>query len=176
MCRTRIQCYSQYSGANPLILLSLDHIQELKSKCDYVIVLYHGGNEHYRYPSPHLQKVCRKIAEKGADLVICQHSHCIGCYEKYRGSIIVFGQGNFIFDRYENDYWQTSLLIKVSVDGGFNVEYIPVRKVGNVIRLADEKDANEIMDAFQRRSSEILQEGFIEQQYRKLAFEHYYRI
>jgi len=161
-------------GANPFDPLeSLDHIQELKSKCDYVIVLYHGGKEHYRYPSPHLQKVCRKIAEKGADLVICQHSHCIGCCEKYRGSIIVFGQGNFIFDRYENDYWQTSLLIKVSVDGGFNVEYIPVRKVGNVIRLADEKDANEIMDAFQRRSSEILQEGFIEQQYRKLAFEHY---
>ena len=69
-------------GANPFDLLnSLDHLQNLKAECDYVIVLYHGGKEYYRYPSPNLQKVCRKMTQKGADLVICQHSHCIGCYE-----------------------------------------------------------------------------------------------
>jgi poly-gamma-glutamate synthesis protein (capsule biosynthesis protein) len=47
-------------GANPFDPLeSLDRIQNLKAECDYVIVLYHGGKEHYRYPSPYLQKVCR---------------------------------------------------------------------------------------------------------------------
>ena len=45
------------SGANPFDPLEgLDHIQALKGKCDYVIVLYHGGKEHYRYPSPNLKK------------------------------------------------------------------------------------------------------------------------
>jgi len=45
-------------GANPFDPLeSLDHIQDLKMKCDYVIVLYHGGKENYRYPSPYLQIV-----------------------------------------------------------------------------------------------------------------------
>jgi len=59
-------------GANPFDPLeSLDHIQDLKSMCDYVIVLYHGGKEHYRYPSPYLQKVCRKMVQKGADLIVC---------------------------------------------------------------------------------------------------------
>ena len=59
------------AGANPIDLLeSPDHVAALKAKCDYVIVLYHGGKEHYRYPSPNLQKVCRKLVEKGADLVI----------------------------------------------------------------------------------------------------------
>lgn len=48
-----------------------DYIRSLKDKCDYLIVLYHAGKEHYRYPSPYLQKVCRKMVEKGADLVIC---------------------------------------------------------------------------------------------------------
>jgi len=77
-------------GANPFDPLeSLDHIQRLKEKCDYVLVLYHGGKEHYRYPSPYLQKVSRKIVEKGADLVVCQHSHCIGCYEEYKDATIV---------------------------------------------------------------------------------------
>ena len=56
------------SGANPIDLLETpDHIVELKKQCDYVIVLYHGGKEQYRYPSPNLQKTCRKLEEKGDD-------------------------------------------------------------------------------------------------------------
>src|SRR5699024_1436352 len=103
-------------GANPFDPLeSFDHIQELKSKCDYVIVLYHGGKERYRYPSPYLQKVCRKFAQKGADLIVCQHSHCIGAYEEFEGSTIIYGQGNFIFNTLNNEFWNTSLLIKVEI-------------------------------------------------------------
>ena len=45
-------------GANPVDLLEIfEHIQRLKSECDYVIVLYHGGKEYYRYPSPDLQRL-----------------------------------------------------------------------------------------------------------------------
>ncbi|MFP3488456.1 CapA family protein, partial [Staphylococcus sp. SIMBA_130] len=74
-------------GANPFDPLeSFDHIIKLKSESDYVIVLYHGGKEHYRYPSPYLQKICRKFVEKGADIVICQHSHAVGCFEEYHNS------------------------------------------------------------------------------------------
>ena len=79
------------AGANPIDLLETpDHIAALKAECDYVIVLYHGGKEHYRYPSPNLQKVCRKLVEKGADLVVCQHSHCIGCEEKIRVGVQLY--------------------------------------------------------------------------------------
>ena len=47
-------------GANPFDPLETpDHIAELKSRCDYVIVLYHGGKEYYRCPSPNLRKVFR---------------------------------------------------------------------------------------------------------------------
>ena len=89
-------------GANPFDPLeSFDHVSNLKKDCDYVIVLYHGGKEHYRYPSPMLQRVCRKFVEKGAGLVICQHSHCIGCEEKYLDGTIVYGQGNFIFNTHK---------------------------------------------------------------------------
>ena len=64
--------------------------------CNSII---NGGKEHYRYPSPDLQKICRKFIDKGADLVVCQHSHCIGCEEKYNHGTIVYGQWNFLFDR-----------------------------------------------------------------------------
>mgnify|MGYP000858719447 CR=1 FL=1 len=62
------------AGANPYEPLeSFDHVVELKKSCDYIIVLYHGGREQYRYPSPNTQKTCRKFIEKGAELVITQH-------------------------------------------------------------------------------------------------------
>ena len=158
------------AGANPFEPLeSLDHIVALKSKCDYVIVLYHGGKEHYRYPSPYLQKVCRKMVQKGADLIICQHSHCIGCYEEFEGSTIVYGQGNFLFDRSESELWKTSLLIKASISDRVYVDYIPIVKSGNGVRLADYQVAENILAAFHQRSAEILQDGFVEQQYRQFA-------
>ncbi|HOP51213.1 MAG TPA: CapA family protein [Ignavibacteriales bacterium] len=158
------------AGANPFDSMeTLDHIQDLKDNCDYVIVLYHGGKEHYRYPSPYLQKVCRKMAQKGADLILCQHSHCIGCYEEYEGSTIVYGQGNFLFDHSDSDYWQTSLLVKIDINNRFDIEYIPIVKVDNCVRLATNQRATEILGDFYKRSSDILKKDFVEQQYLQFA-------
>ena len=155
-------------GANPFDPLdSLDHIEKMKSRCDYVIVLYHGGKEQYRYPSPSLQKTCRKMIDKGADLVICQHSHCIGCKEVYNQKTIVYGQGNFHFTKRDNEFWNTGLLVQL--DDADNVNYIPVVKSGNVIRLASENESDQIITEFENRSKEITQDGFVERNYKKFA-------
>ncbi len=156
------------AGANPFDPFeSLDHVRELKEKCDYVIVLYHGGKEHYRYPSPYLQKVCRKMVEKGADLVVCQHSHCIGCMEEYEGGTIIYGQGNFLFDASESEFWRTSLMIKLDVERK-EIEYIPILKKGIGVALAiEEKD--EILEEFYRRSANIKVDGFIKEEYQKFS-------
>lgn len=155
-------------GANPFDPLeSLDHVAALKAQCDYVIVLYHGGKEHYRYPSPNLQKICRKLVEKGADLVLCQHSHCIGCEEKHLGGTIVYGQGNFLFDGSKSDFWQTSLLVQLQDD--FSVSYIPLVKHGNAVRLATGDKAEEIMTAFRDRSQEILSGDILQEKYSSFA-------
>ena len=72
-------------------------IRAAKEIYDRVAVLYHGGKEQCRYPSPRLLSACRAMAKSGADLILCQHSHCIGCYEQFEGCHIVYGQGNFHF-------------------------------------------------------------------------------
>lgn len=159
---------STSAGANPVDFLETpDDIADLKARCDYVIVLYHGGKEHYRYPSPNLQKICRKLVKKGADLVICQHSHCIGCEEKYESATIVYGQGNFLFDDDDSEYWQTSLL--VSLDNDFKVNYIPLVKKDNTVRRADDDKSEKIMADFQLRSKQIMEPEFVEQKYRQFA-------
>lgn len=160
------------SGANPVDLLETpDHIIELKKQCDYVIVLYHGGKEQYRYPSPNLQKICRKLVEKGADLVVCQHSHCIGCKEEYKQGTIVYGQGNFLFDDEENEYWQTSLLIMIS--DNFKIKYLPLKKNKSTVRLAKGDEAENILEQFNLRSEEILDPKKVNQHYDELAI--YYK-
>lgn len=162
-------------GANPFDPLETpDQVNALKARCDFVIVLYHGGKEFYRYPSPGLQKICRKFVDKGADLVITQHCHCIGCREEYRQGTIVYGQGNFLFDDEENEYEATSLLIEVDNEG--MIHYLPIMKHGNSVRIAEGKDADNILRAFDERSEAICQPGFLEKEFQTFAAsyrEHY---
>ena len=155
------------NGFDPLN--SLDHIAELKAQVDYCIVLYHGGKEEYRYPSPYLRKVCRRIVDKGADLVLCQHTHCVGAQEDYKGSKIVFGQGNFLFNTYALiiKEWRTSVLVSLDLTkDGVKIDYIPIETDGCGTRYSHNK---EILDGFFERSEEIKKDGFIEENYKERA-------
>ena len=170
------------AGANPFDPFeSLDHIVDLKSKCDYVVCLYHGGKEHYQYASPYLQKVCRKIIDKGADLVVCQHSHCIGCKEEYNDGLIVYGQGNFLFDLNEenNDKWNHSLLIEVDFEKSeMKTVFHPIIFCNRKLSLCCEKTKNSIMNDFNERSKKLLEADFIENNFVKEVrekAENYYR-
>ena len=157
-------------GANPFNPLeSFDHVASLKTDCDYLIVLYHGGKEYYRYPSPTLQHVCRKFIQKGANLVVCQHSHCIGCEEKFLGGTIVYGQGNFIFNSLKAPSSQTSLLIRINDE--FKIDYIPLEKYGCGIRLAKNNVAKNILSNFYERSEWIKNAEFVKLEYAKFAKE-----
>ena len=169
------------NGFDPLE--SLEEIRALKAECDFVIALYHGGRENFRYPSPLLQKTCRSIARNGADLVICQHTHCVGAMEEYLGSTIVYGQGNTLFDHNNSDNmptWLTSILVEVSIDGdNFKVDYIPIEKRGEFTALSSDP---EILGDFYKRSEEIREEGFVKRNYtefvmsEKETFDMYLRL
>jgi len=149
---------------------SREAIRALRERADFVSVLYHGGKEQYRYPSPELQKRCRGMIEAGADLVVCQHSHCIGCEEKYGGGTIVYGQGNFLFLKRDNEYWKTSLLVRAELgDGKPEISYIPLKQKHPGIEKAEGRDAEEMLKAFRERSRQIQEEGFIGKHYAELA-------
>lgn len=157
-------------GANPFDpLVSFDDVKALKNKSDSIIVLYHGGKEHYRYPSPQLQRVFRKFADCGADIVVAQHTHCIGCMEEYKGCTLIYGQGNFLFDNSDSEYWKTSLLIEFDILSKKTV-FIPIEKYGSKVRVAD-GDKTTILDDFNTRSREISTVGFVQSRYSEFANE-----
>lgn len=165
-------------GANPFdVLESFDAVAALKEQCDYVIVLYHGGKEFYRYPSPMLQRYCRKFVDRGASLVICQHNHCVGSREDYNGGSIIYGQGNFIFNSESyidhKEFVKDSLLIRVeATKDSFIVSEIPIRSTELGTRLAIEAEADETLTAYKQRSEDIKDSNFVTQSYKDFADTH----
>ncbi len=138
---------------------AMTRIVEVKKTADYLIVLYHGGKEQCEYPSPRLREACRTMVKLGADIVLCQHSHVIGCAETHEGGTIVYGQGNFHFV-YDpcSPGWARGLMVEVDVGEKLALRYIPVVSGTQGIDLADEAEAQEIMDGFDARS-QMLKDG-----------------
>lgn len=87
------------AGSNPLNPIRQYYaITEAKLKADYVLVIVHGGHEHFQLPSPRMQDTYRFFIDAGADAVVNHHQHCYSGYEVYKGRPIFYGIGNFCFD------------------------------------------------------------------------------
>lgn len=104
------------AGSNPLNPIQQYYaIKEAKTKADYVLVIVHGGHEHWQLPSPRMVETYRFFIESGADAVVNHHQHCFSGYEVYKGKPIFYGLGNFCFDE-KNDLgriWNEGYLLKL---------------------------------------------------------------
>ena len=159
-------CEHEYSYALPDRIganaydsyLTMQDIREAKKNADFVIVIYHGGKEHCRYPSPRLRNLCREMVYCGASVVVMQHSHCIGCYEEFEGGHILYGQGNFHFC-WDNDteMWNTSLLVELTIDKSLKIGFIPLTTTddGVGIDLAKGEKCERIRCEFEARNAEL---------------------
>ena len=87
------------AGYNPRLLMN--KIQAEKNVSDFIIVVFHGGNEHNPLPSPDTVERYRFICDMGADAVIAGHTHCPQGYETYNGKPIIYSMGNFLFKNTE---------------------------------------------------------------------------
>lgn len=89
------------AGANPLNPISQYYaIMEAKENADYVIVIVHGGTEHYQLPSQRMIDTYRFFIDAGANVVVNHHQHCYSGYEEYKCGVIFYGLGNFCFDSF----------------------------------------------------------------------------
>lgn len=99
-CEHEFSVASAYkAGANGLDAISLYYsIREAKKLANYVLVIVHGGHEHFQLPSPRMKKLYRYIIDLGADAVVNHHQHCYSGFEYYMNKPIVYGLGNLLFD------------------------------------------------------------------------------
>ena len=107
------------AGANPLNpIWQYYAIQEAKKQADYVLVIVHGGHEHFQLPSPRMQETYRFFINAGADAVVNHHQHCYSGYEVYNGKPIFYGLGNFCFDdpKSRNSIWNEGYMVILSFE------------------------------------------------------------
>lgn len=87
------------AGCNPLNPIQQYYsIKEARKKANIVLVIVHGGHEHFQLPSPRMQETYRFFIDAGADAVVNHHQHCFSGYEEYHGKPIFYGLGNLCFD------------------------------------------------------------------------------
>lgn len=75
-----------------------ERVFELKNKVDWIVVVYHGGEEFLRVPMPYTKKLLYKILDFGVDIIVAHHPHVVEGYEKVGKKMIFYSLGNFIFD------------------------------------------------------------------------------
>jgi len=165
-------------GANPLDVIDIvRNIQSTKGEIDFLLVLVHGGNEHYQYPRPGLRDMCRFLVEQGAGAVVCQHSHCVGCYEVYKDALIVYGQGNLIFDweRKKDMSWEEGFLVRLEIESGNKNkwEIVPYTKAGEGPgkRRMGKNEQREFREDWEERSRLIKEGDFLEKKWQEFCQE-----
>lgn len=142
----------QSPGANPLDLIdNSEEIKKARQVADFVLVIIHGGHEHYNLPSPRMKKQYHFFADNGADAIICHHSHCISGIEVYNNVPIFYGIGNLLFTMPCNKKgWNNGLLVQLEIEKGFPLKWkiIPTQqsKDDYFLTLCDEKDSINIRE------------------------------
>lgn len=112
--------FSDHPGANPIDeIQNYRQIVAAKQEADYVLVIAHGGHEHYSLPSPRIKKLFRFYAEAGANAVVGHHPHCVSGYEIYNNVPIIYSVGNFLFYKQDsvNELWNQGMMVSLNFTG-----------------------------------------------------------
>ena len=161
----------QSGGSNPLNPIQQYYsIKEAREKADYVMVIVHGGHEHFQLPSLRMKETYRFFIDAGADVVINHHQHCYSGYEVYNGKPIFYGLGNFCFDKKKRmkPTWYEGYMVVVNFDDIIEFELYPYSQCHTDAKVSLLSKAS-----FQKEVDELNRVIYDKRQL-KLATEKYY--
>lgn len=139
-------------------------IKELKESVDKIILIYHGGREHYQLPTPEQRKRFRYFIDLGVDAIVAHHTHCVSGYEYYDNKPIVYSLGNFIFDykkKYQKGKWTEGMSVILSLenkDENFKIELLPHlqgREEDSTLVLLENKEKSAFLEKVNNLSTKI---------------------
>ena len=83
---------------------------------DLVIPFMHWGWEREPAPTERQRQLARRMVDAGADLVVGGHPHVTQGAEYYRGKLIVYSLGNFVFDGFDAPAEKRGWLLRLTLD------------------------------------------------------------
>lgn len=90
--------------------------QAKKMKADFVLLYAHWGTEFAGKASDNIKKLAHDFIDSGADLIIGSHPHVVQNKEEYKGKLIYYSLGNFIFDQYFSPETQQGLAVQFEMN------------------------------------------------------------
>ena len=109
------------------------------SKADEIILYTHWGKEFVPEAADDIKNLAHEFVDAGVDLIIGTHPHVIQNKEEYRGKMIYYSLGNFIFDQYFSPETQKGMLVQVEIDSSkkmqFKESYVKIQNNGQTLQL-----------------------------------------
>lgn len=87
-----------------------------RAGADIVIPFMHWGWEYEEAPSLRQRELARQMIDAGADVVVGGHPHVVQNAELYRGRLIVYSLGNFVFDGFDAPEARQGWLLRLDFD------------------------------------------------------------
>ena len=81
-------------------------IETLSASSSSVVVHIHWGNEYETMYSTEQQNIAHALIDHGADLIIGSHPHVMQPAELYKGKVVFYSLGNFVFDQIDEETTQ----------------------------------------------------------------------
>jgi len=163
-------------GCNPIDLANVfNQIQEAKKQADFVVIIAHGGHEHYELPSPRMKKWYRFFVDAGANAVIAHHTHIISGFEVYNEAPIFYSLGNFCFDweGLRNKPWNKGMILRLGFEKGksirFEMEFISQNTDTVGLSLLDENDKKAMLEHLDKLNAIIADDALLEAEFKKYA-------
>lgn len=102
-------------------------IKQAKKWADIVVVSFHWGWEYSDHPTDNDREIAHLAIDSGANLVVGHHAHVIQGVEAYKGGLICYNLGNFIFDQ-NNPGTRRGLILRCtySKSGLEKAELLPI--------------------------------------------------
>jgi poly-gamma-glutamate synthesis protein (capsule biosynthesis protein) len=126
-------------------------VASARQQADVVIVYFHYGVENLDHASRAQHYLATGAIDAGASLVLGSHSHRLQEIEHYKGGLIVYSLGNFVFDGFD-DIANLTAILRVTLDRTGVIEYTwyPMVIVDGIPQPADAQNARAIQALVER--------------------------
>lgn len=119
-------------------------IEEAKTNADVVILYVHWGAENETYIEDIIREQGRKYIDSGADVIIGSHAHNLQGVEFYKGKLIAYNIGNYLFNAKDRD----TVLMSVEIDGDGEItnKMLPLKQKNCYLSMLGEKEQQRVRD------------------------------
>lgn len=106
----------------------LEMIAEYDKQCDVLFVSVHWGIEYVNAITEEQNRFAHLLCDSGADVILGSHPHVLQPIESYRGSVIFYSLGNFLFYKMDDEAGKTALFeIEIDRNGFVGGKLRPVQ-------------------------------------------------